>query len=256
MTESRRQRGASGTRERLADISRYFLSDPETAVSTPPAGSTETCLLPVLVSSEVTQALVYALARALHARGVTAIVLHVDSRLRVADPRSSSLCSQPDTPAGLRMRLKDGLGGTKPQPRVCLIPVTDPEDTHLREYKRVLIAVGATPTGLKQSYLSVKQFALAGAESRISAIVVGTANKNDGRKLFDRLAAATMRFLGRTLDYAGTVTTTTADSTSDGPATGLPDLLNDVVVALLRDGLLDIDAGNTGAPSGDQGSLT
>ncbi len=238
MTQWRRQDGALGTRERLADISRYFLSDPEASDAKTSVQPPETWLLPILVGPELTQALVYALARALHTRSITAIVLHIEPRLRSTDPRSTSLCSDPDTPQALRMRLQDGLGSTKPQPHVCLIPVSESRDMHLRDYERALIVLGATPAALKQSYLSIKQLALAGIETRIGTIVVGAKDNSDGRKLFDRLAAAAMRFLGRTLDYVGTVMAPAPESGSRDSAGATPGPLNEIVESLLRDGFL------------------
>jgi len=253
----RPERGTLGTRERLAGISHYFLSEPESAATEKQTKSKNTYLLPVLVDSELTQVFVYALARALHARGVTSLVLHVESSLRGTDPRSSSLCSQLDSPAALHMRLKDDLGGAKPPPHVCLIPVTNPSNPHLREYERALIAVAASLPGLKRSYLSIKQLAVEQIPTQIGTIIVGATSHDHGRQFFDRLAAGAMRFLGRTLTYIGSVITPGSGHTDDDLGANAPGFLSNVVDALIRDGFLGTDAGNAAVIQDDpQGPLT
>ncbi len=237
-------------RQRLAGISHYFLSEPGTVTAEKPPALTVTQLLPVLVDSELTQIFVYALARALHARGITALVLHVESGLRSTDPRSSALCSQLDSPASLRRHLEDGLGGTKPPPQVCLIPVANPVNPHLREYGCAVMAVRPSPDGLKRAYLTIKQLALRQIPIRIAVIVVGTTKETEGRQYYDRLAAGAMRFLGRTLGYIGSVIMPEAGSTYSLCATA-PDFLGDIVDGLVRDGLLCTDSsGRTASPNG------
>ena len=237
-----------GTRERLAGISQYFLSEPDTSVAGKRAAPHETWLLPVLVDSELTQVLVYALARALHARGLTSIVLHVDSSLRSTDPRSSSLRSRLDSPAILHRHLKEELGESKLPPRVCLIPVTDSGNPHLREYDRALIAVGASQLALKRSYLSIKRLTGDGVPTRVGVIVVGAVSDEDARRYSNRLAAAAMRFLGRTVTGIGGVIT--AESTTD-PAGNAGEVsrnsLAAIVDALIREGFLGIDPDGSAA---------
>ena len=231
-----------GTRERLAGISQYFLSEPDTSAAGKRTAPHEPWLLPVLVDSELTQVLVYALARALHARGLTSIVLHVDSSLRSTDPRSSSLHSRLDSPAVLQHHLKEELGESKLPPRVCLIPVTDCGNPHLREYDRALIAVGASQLALKHSYLNIKRLTDDGVPARIGAIVVGAVSDEDVRRYSDRLAAAAMRFLGRTVTRLGGVIT--PESTTD-PAVNIGEVsrnsLAAIVDALIREGFLGSD---------------
>ncbi len=239
-----------GTRERLAGISQYFLSEPDTGAAAKSTAPHETWLLPVLVDSELTQVFVYALARALHARRLTAIVLHVDSSLRSTDPRSSSLRSRLDSPAVLRHHLKEELGESKLPPRVCLIPVTDSGNPHLREYDRALIAVGASQLALKRSYLNIKRLAGDGVPTRIGAIVVGAVSDEDARRYSDRLAAAAMRFLGRTVTRIGGVVT--PESTTD-PADNLGEVsgnsLTAIVDALIREGFLGSNPDSGAAPA-------
>ncbi|MHB8455019.1 MAG: MinD/ParA family ATP-binding protein [Acidiferrobacterales bacterium] len=246
-----RERGNKDARQRLADISQYFLSEPAAVTTEKPATQKVTQLLPVLVDSELTQIFVYALARALHARGITALVLHVESGLRNSDPRSSALCSQLDSPASLRRHLEDGLGGTKPPPQVCLIPVANPVNPHLREYGCAVMAIRPSPDGLKHAYLTIKQLALRQIPIRINVIVVGTTKEAEGRQYYDRLAAGAMRFLGRTLGYIGSVTMPESESASSLGASA-PDFLVDIVDVLVRDGLLADSAGRPVSPDGQQ----
>ncbi|MHB8345701.1 MAG: hypothetical protein ACYDHM_00700 [Acidiferrobacterales bacterium] len=240
-----------GTRERLSGISQYFLSEPDAGATGQRASPCEPRLLPVLVDSELTQGFVYALARALHTRGLTAIVLHVESSLRSADPRSSSLRSRLDLPANLRRHLREELGESKQPPRVCLIPVTDPGDPHLREYERTLIAVGASLPALKRSYLHIKRLAVDGVPAGIGVIVVGAASDEDVRRYSGRLAAAAMRFLGRTLvPVGGVVTPDAATNPADNTGEVLGKSLRSIVDALVREGFLG-DVEDSGATQAD-----
>ncbi len=231
------------TSQRLAGISQYFLSEPEPASTGKQPELHKTQLLPILVDSELTQVFVYALARALHARGLTALVLHVESTLRSADPRSSSLRSRLDSPAVLRRHLEAELGGSKLPPRVCLIPVANSRDPHLREYQQALIAVGASLPALKRSYLSIKQLAGDGAPTRIGVIIVGATSNQDAHRYSSRLAAAAMRFLGRAVTHIGGVIT--PETATADPADNLGEVssnsLNDIVEALIREEFLGCD---------------
>ncbi len=241
----------TGTRERLVGISQYFLSDPDPGQAEKSKALPETQLLPVLVDSDLTQALVYALARALHAQGLTALVLHVDSSLRSADPRSSSLRSQLDSPTVLRQHLREEIGGAKRPPRVCLIPVTDPRDPHLREYDHIVVATGASLAALKRGYLRIKHLTAAGVSARIGTIVVGASGDEDARRYFERLAAAAMRFLGRSLTPIGAVITSESDTEQADRTAGLSNTsLRNIVDTLRREGYLgdSPDAARVDAP--------
>ena len=234
----------TGTRERLAGISQYFLSEPDSNPVDEHAPVPDTHLLPVLVDSELTQVFVYALARALHTHGLTALVLHVESSLRSADPRSSSLSSHLDSPAALRRHLHEEISGSKRPPRICLIPVTDSRDPHLREYEHTLIAVGASLPALKRCYLNVKHLSVAGVPTRIGAIIVGASSDENARRYFDRLAAAAMRFLGHPVTYIGAVITSepTAEP-ADKPGSVSTNSLKGVVDALIKEGFLGRNPG-------------
>jgi hypothetical protein len=181
-------RGAGGTRGRLARISHHFLSEPEPAAAP--------SLLPVLLDDAAQDALVYGLAQACHARGTIARVLHVEPRLRAADPRSSPLYELA-APAALTRRLEEELSGTKLPPDLCLIPLTDPGPPALADYTHVVLCLPATPAGTLRAYLRIKQ--LRGVNPAIApGIVMLTGGAaNDSRRLFDKLAAAARRFLDR-----------------------------------------------------------
>ncbi len=255
MTTSRGGR-VSGTRERLAGISQYFLSEPQPGPADTRGAIPETELLPVLVDSELAQAFVYALARALHARGITALVLHVESSLRSSDPRSSSLRSRLDSPVVLRTHLHDEISGAKLPPRICLIPVTNGQDPHLRDYRHVLVMLGASLPALKRAYLGIKRLPGGGVSSRIGAIVVGATDDTEIRHFSTHLAAAAMRFLNREVVPLGGIVAADPESELSGHAgpAARPSLDN-IVDALLGNGFLgphgNAAPGGPGAAAGN-----
>ncbi|HEX9627415.1 MAG TPA: hypothetical protein VGA00_10810 [Acidiferrobacterales bacterium] len=182
-------RGAGGARERLARISHHFLSEPErTAVPAP-------SLLPVLLDDAAQDALVYGLAQTCHARGTVTRVLHVEPRLRAADPRSSPLYELA-APAALARRVEEELSGTKLPPDLCLIPLTDDAVPALADYTHVMLYVPATPEATLQAYLRIKRLLGANPDVAPGVVMLTGDNRDDSHALFDKLAAAGRRFLG------------------------------------------------------------
>lgn len=188
----------AGSRQRLDDISHYFLSDPETALVLP----SETTLLPIIVESAEKDALVYALARAIYSQGIQLSVLHLDTLLQERDPRSSSLYLCESDPVGVKDLLIT-LSNGKPPPAACLLPACIAEIDKLEGYERAVLFLPERMSLLHVAYARIKRLLLRSSSLSIGVILSQSLGQKQSQEFFHRLAQAVRRFMGRDIVYLG-----------------------------------------------------
>lgn len=178
----------NGTRERLARISHHFLTEPEPPPRPAPS------LLPVVLDDDSQDLLVYGLAQTCHARGTITRVLHTEAQLRAADSRSSPLYEL-IAPAALMDQLDEELSGTKPPPDLCLIPLLTAESPMLANYSHTVLLVPATPAATVRAYLRIKCLRRANPDAQPGIVMLSNDADVDPAALYDRISAASRRFL-------------------------------------------------------------
>lgn len=155
----------SGYRQRLEQVSRYYLAPP------PDDTAPDTCvfMLPVLLDEQDNEFPLHAFTRALAARNQAATIIHSDN-----------------TP----LPAYNGTDIT-----VYLLTVTDPSHRLFLKCRQVLMTVPANAEGVQRGCLRLKQLVNINSQIRTGITMTHVSDQSRGRGYYDTLSAGAQAFL-------------------------------------------------------------
>jgi len=195
-SRSNPQPGSS--KERLANISHFFLSESDK----PNILSSPCSFLPVILETETDDHLVYFLARAFYMHRLTVIVLHIDSTLRERDRRASSLYTQNHEPVVVGSKLAE-ICSNKRLPDLCLLPVCTNKYAVHEEYKKAILIVSERQKNLGYAYAEIKRLLRELPILSIGIVMNHATDSHEAQQLFAKLNGGVRHFLGNRLIYLG-----------------------------------------------------
>lgn len=241
-------RRAPGSKERLAQISHHFLSEPPVIVETERRPS----FMPVLLNDVADVWVAHCIARALTTRKRPSTVVYVERDMQQAaldtlaniDRRGlvvplTRRCDWNDHNAA-QLRLLKAVGTQHSQHRFCLIPISNMQTPVLELFDRLLMPVTPGLDSLRNAYVRIKRLSGA-ATPAIGITVFNCDTREEADRYFEKLAVAASRFLGQHLIYCGYIPRHYALGAGAGSviraAEGIPSELRDVTDHILTNKL-------------------
>lgn len=203
-------RRTPGSRERLAQISHHFLSEPLAVVET----NRNPSFMPVLLNDVADVWVAHCVARALTTRKRPSTVVYVEREMQQAALDALANIDRrglvvPLTRRGdwndhnaAQLRLLKAVGAQNSQHRFCLIPISKVQTPVLDIFDRLLMPVAPRMEALRAAYIRIKQMS-GKATPMIGVTIMDCDGPDDARLYFDKLAVAALRFLGQRLMYCG-----------------------------------------------------
>lgn len=241
-------RHTPGSKEKLAQISHHFLSEPLTVVET----DRRPAFMPVLLNDVSEVWVAHCIARALTTRKRPSTVVYVEREMQQAALDTLANIDRrglvvPLTRRGdwndhnaAQLRLLKAVGVQNSQHKFCLIPVSRIETPVLGIFDRLLMPVASQLDALRNAYVRIKRIS-ANANPTIGITVLDCDRREDAQLHFEKLAVAAMRFLGQRLLYCGYVPRHYAQGAGTGPAIriaeGIPSELREVTDHILNHNL-------------------
>jgi hypothetical protein len=241
-------RRTPGSKERLAQISHHFLSEPPVAVDTAHRPS----FMPVLLNDVADVWVAHCIARALTTRKRPSTVVYVEREMQQAALDTRANIDRrglvvPLTRRGdwhdhnaAQLRLLKAVGTQNSQHKFCLIPISNMQTTVLELFDRLLMPVAPGLDGLRSAYIRIKRLS-GNATPAIGVTIIDCDTEEDARLYFDKLAVAALRFLGQRLMYCGYIPRYFAHGDGAPPlnsaAEGIPSELRDVTDHILTNKL-------------------
>jgi hypothetical protein len=199
---------SGASKQRLAEISHHFLSEPREGEGKPAGRKARPALLPVLPVPGAADFPFARLTQAFLARGWPTAIL--DPRRGVRDVHTHPIPSAPSHPEPSAPPVPaDGGGGPanpaqvvdaaralKPAPRLCLVPLSVEDWPLPADFLAPLLAVPAGADGVREAYRCLKRIAAAGPLGPVGAVMVQAPDEETAGRHFDKLADGAMRFLG------------------------------------------------------------
>ncbi|KAF0191736.1 MAG: hypothetical protein FD165_1459 [Gammaproteobacteria bacterium] len=241
-------RRTPGSKERLAEISHHFLSEPAVVVDTRHRPS----FMPVLLDDVADVWVAHCIARALTTRKRPSTVVYVEREMQQAALDTLANIDRrglvvPLTRRGdwndhnaAQLRLLKSMGTQNSQHKFCLIPISNLQTPVLDIFDRLLMPVAPGLAALRSAYLRIKRLS-SNANPMIGVTIIACDNQEDARLYFDKLAVAALRFLRQRLIYCGYIPRHFAQGAGVEPvvriAEGIPSELRDVTDHILTNKL-------------------
>lgn len=198
-----------GSRKRLEQISRHFLSEIQPLSNKPP----DTVFLPVFVESESHRQVPRHITEAMVAKFNCAL-LNLDRRLQRPEDKLDTesagygfnvpLTRKQDLDSADDMleRLQAMVSEQSQKAKLGLVALTRQHLELIKRLRRIIIPVSATLDGVRNAYLAIKQLHKM-ANPEFSIVMLDTDSPSDSQVYFEKLAAGTLRFLGLHILYNG-----------------------------------------------------
>jgi len=176
------------SRDRLTDISHYFLSE----VGARPPIWQHTTVIPLLLGSRHDDYVVYALERAFEQQHRSCMVLNVENQPATA----AAPALQPNTVAP-----QDDAEHSLPE--LALVPLTSTGTTLALQCERILIAVDSSLSGVRRAYEQLAFLASLETDLTVGIIMVNARRTGDAERFFRFLCDSSQSLLELSLECAG-----------------------------------------------------
>lgn len=179
------------TRDRLSEISHFFLSSEEER--TPQWQNT--LIMPILLTAKQDDFIAYDMAKAMEHLGKTCLVLNVETQAGQASKTPSAATEAPD---------------------VCLIPLTTSRTTLALQGDKLLLTVPSSLAGVRLAYNHLAQLASLGRDVVINVIMLEAEDSKSAMRFFRFLCNSARDFLALEIKCGGIILRDTAQETSGG----------------------------------------
>ena len=176
--------GPSISKHRLTDISHHFLSNENERL---PVWK-NTFIIPVLLSSENDDYLVYELDKAFNQQHRSSMVLNIEASLNEIGSLAPIM---PDNETDQSI------------PDFCLIPVTSTSTTLALQSDRLIIAVHASLQGVRAAYNQLAFLASLKTDFNVFVIMLGAKTTHEANRFYEFLCDSSESFLELELECGG-----------------------------------------------------
>lgn len=200
---------SSGSRKRLEQISRHFLSEIHIA----PDKSTGPVFLPIYVENVIHQQVARYITEAM-ASHCDCMLFNMNQPLQkpedisITEPVNRGLnapLTRQHDPASVDSMLKQLRTMVSEQthiPKLGLVALTSQHIALIKQLKRVVIPVTATVDGVRKAYLDIKRLSQH-SDPEFSVVILNAKSSADSQRYFEKLAAGVLRFLTLHIFYNG-----------------------------------------------------